>query len=503
MPAPSIAQLEPAVREGLPAFTRRWLEYARQLKYYNRQGEHLIRPRSGEDPTDYERRTKLSSRITYRVIEALGRGLYSPGPTRSTTPKGIQEWYEAVGEANHLDDLLGRVDKLAWLHGFAGIQVLPGTGPKPVNFYPWRADEVAVFCSEDDPCCPWAVVTRSLFETRDRLRYQLWTDNQVRTYWSKQGDTEQLLPTGARELAYDPAASGEHGLGCLPFAWAHNECPVDTFYTPGLGGSLADCNAAVDVRLSDLDQAIASFCIPRQYSRNVSSMAQFQHRPGDYIDLVGAAPDKDADVFFRQPEINVDQVWLHIRNYLNSTLADLGLPMLADVGDAQVLPESGIAIAMRDSDLVELWQARHPRFCRFEQDLFRVALTVAGSFHREAALLGAAQRPEALEVVFPEPRIAMPTLDRDAQDQSSIEAGWKSRIMVLQERYGLTRSGALEKLRQIEQDKLDEAEIVAEVVGESPPAKTPVPLDEDSTDERETEVPGEESTGEESNPAGD
>ena len=156
---PPLESLQGALKGGLLDQVRRWNAFGRELTYYERRnGEATILPRPAEDPASFEARQKPCSRLTYRVVETLGQGLYRPGPSRTYTGSAeVEAWYEDALARNVINDLLQRADKLAWLHGVFAIQVAPGNARRPVCLYPWRADEFAVGACGPDGCpLPWS-----------------------------------------------------------------------------------------------------------------------------------------------------------------------------------------------------------------------------------------------------------------------------------------------------------------------------------------------------------
>jgi hypothetical protein len=456
---PNLSRVEPDVRKGLPAQAGRWREAARVLSYYEGRNAALILPREGEDPADFAGRQKLTSKITQKVVKELGKGLYAPGPTRTLqSSPAADAFYQEVAAANHLNGLMQAADRMAWLHGCFAIQVEVARD-RPIRLWPWMASEFAVFLDDDDPTTPWAVCCRSKFEARNQLRYQLWDGLEVRTFWTRPGDTDPFLVRGDRVLDFDPSMSGPHGYGCLPFVFVHNERPLCEFWTAGVGTQLADTNAVLDVRLSDLDQTIGMFSNPRMFGQNVHTAVRYTSIPGAVMDLVPLDREKPADVFFRQPELMVQDVWMHIANYANQTLLDLDLPLT--VLPDQMQPESGVAIVARRMPLIDLWRSRQEPFKGYESRLARAILTVAGSFYRRPELLGAAaSAAEKLLVEFPEAQLPLPTPERDVQDDWEVAHGIKSLTQCVMERRGCTRAQAREVLAQVAEDRAEETKII-------------------------------------------
>lgn len=458
MTQPSLDTIEPEIRQGLPGEATRWLEAMRQLAYWEDRGADLIRPRPDESPADFECRPKLTAGLTRRAIGELAKGLYQPGPTRElSAPAGPVTWYDQTLTANQADSIWQTADAFAHLHGVFAIGCLPtGSEAMPVRLDPWRADEFAVWLADDDPRTPWAVCVRSLFSARRQVRYQAWTSEEVRTYWTEPGDTDAIGKQG-RVCRIDPELSGPHTMGVLPFVFVHDSPPVCEFWTAGKGKALADADRVLDITMSDLAQAITAFCIPPTFVENAASVSRSVHRPGSFVELLAANRDKDVRVFHAQPDLQIEEVWHHVRAYANHVLQKLDLPLTVDL-EATSGVESGVAIVARRMPLLQLWQARAVHFEGYERRLKEVVLQVGGSYFGRPDLTAAATAD--LLVEFPPPRLPLPTPDRNDADEWELTQGLTSRVRLMMERHGLTRKQALGRLRQIAEDTAEEGAIL-------------------------------------------
>jgi hypothetical protein len=448
---PSLDLIEPEIREGLPREIPRWTQAARELMYWDMRGVELIRPRPAETPGDFASRPKLTFQLVRRAVHELGKGLYCPGPSRELAGGG-RELYDRVTAANSLNGMLQHGDRMAYLHGVFCIGVMPDAS-RGVRLDPWRADEFAVWMSDDDPRTPSAVCVRSHFPARRQLRYQAWTSREVRTYWSAVGDCDPTR-TRSASLQLDPAMSEDHALGVLPFVFLHNESPVCSFWTPGYGRPLADANAALDQQLSDLAHSVQVFCIPERFAENLSNAGAMFHVPGGLIELTSRDKTREAKIFSAQPDLRVEEVWVHLLKYANQILSDLDLPLTVDPNERSY-PESGVALVVRQRPLIQLWQARGESFKAYETALARTILAVAGKY----GAAGVPGGPAELTVTFPEPQLPLPTPERDAADRWEIEMGLTSRIRLAMERYGLTRAQAVARLEQTSDDYAEERRI--------------------------------------------
>lgn len=457
-------RFEREVLDGLPCSAHRRREQARQLAYYEMRGADLIRPRPAEGPADFEARPKVCTRVVRRVVHELAKGLYAQPPTRTLPgPAGVV-YDQAVVAGGRLDALLLAADRFAWLHSAFAIQAEPTGDPaRPVELYPWRADEFEVFFTGDDPSTPAAVCVVSAFPDRKQVRYQLWDAVEVRTYWTEVGDTDPIGRAG-RRLAFDRSASAEHGLGVLPFVFFHDEPPIQCFWRGGsIGKTLSDLSRVIDEQLSDLSQAVQVHCLPRTYAENVRAVADL-HVPGSLLQVLPSDQTRDARIFHAQPDLQVAEVWSHCLNLTNQALQDLDLPLIA-MPEAWSNPESGVAIVARRMPLIDLWRSRRPQWVAAEQRLAAVALAVAGVPLAD---------PRALAVVYPEPALPLPTPERAAADRDELELGTKSLIQLVQERYGLTRAQAIERLNQVTEDRVEVERILGLATSTDPNEPDPI-----------------------------
>lgn len=458
----NLEYVDQQIRKGLPDQAQTWEQFNNELAYYLNEGHRKIPSRESEQAIDKQARPKLALHITHKVVNELAKGLYAhPGPCRKVTNSPEADLlFQAVAKEHRLNRVLHRVDKLTYLHGVCGVQVVPHldsahkrrTGedrlkdPKcPVRFRVWPANQFTVWTEDCDPSCPWAVVTRSFIDGRERL--QLWTDEFVRTYMAK----SKLLvsPVTSDQFDLDAASSGANPFGVIPFVFAHNEDATDEFWTPGLGHSLVNTCFYLDQVLSDLTQAVETFCIPEKYSRNLSVSTRMVHRPGDPMDLMERDPSKDADVFFRQPELAVEPTWMLIERTVNETLEGLDVPIRMSV-DASNQPESGIALTIRRIPIIDKWRIRQDAFKHFECKLARLAASVAAAsvVPLNSQLLVLSQTLE-LEVDFPEYSFPIPSVEKDASDDWELQHGLTDEIQIMMERYNLTESQAIERFRKL------------------------------------------------------
>jgi hypothetical protein len=455
-----LEDVEKECRKGLTDHEQTWAQFRREIAYYLNEGHRFVPSREAEQAIDKQARPKLGLHITHKVVNELAKGLYAhPGPTRkvANSPEA-DNLYQAVCKEHRLNKVLHKVDRMTYLHGVCGVQVVPNldaaksrkTGTPalkspdaPVKFRTWTADEFAVWTEDDDPSCPWAVVIKSVVGGKTRL--QLWTDEAIQTYYS--AGKVILGPTSEDTFYLDPSQSGPNPFGVLPFVFCHNEDNTDGFWTPGLGNTLVNTCFWLDQVLSDSTHAVQTYCMPEKYSRNLSVSSRLVNRPGDPMELIERDPSKDADVFFRQPDLAVPAVWMQIENTVNETLEGLDIPFQIQI-QATAQPESGVALIVRKAPLFDKWRIRQDCFKHFECRLARLAARVAAVSTNNETLAVMADTLE-LDVEFPEYSFPIPSLEKDQSDEWELSHGLTDEVELIKQRYGLTERQAFERLELI------------------------------------------------------
>lgn len=446
MPKQNLIDLDSRILGGLAEETAVWGQKYRQLDYYDKDNAKYI-------GKAYDGRRKVASYLTYQVVNELGKWLYSPGPFRVIrNSKEADDYYQTVVKSNDLNSKFQRGDELSTLHGAFALQISPSDDPgKPLKVYTWSACEFYPYFQDDDPSVVWAVLVRSIVPLRQQVRYQLFSDTEVRTYWSKPGD-DRPLPNGVgRELTFE--SSVEHGLGCLPFVFLHAKPPVMGFYEGELGRALCHINHIIDTKQSDLAHALELYSVPRSYAINVSSNTEMREVAGSPTHLVGDSIGTKPELFFLQPNIDVESAWLDIDNLINRALVELDIPLQVRI--EQSAPESGTAQLVRRMSLITRNTSRMPQWEGYEKELAGKILTIGG-FREEADKLD-------MTVDYPVPAlsVAVTQNDQDLADKFALDNGLKSRVQIIAERRGITREEAREVYREIQEDNGFETSLIA------------------------------------------
>lgn len=473
----SLDVIEEEIEAGLPLHADRLaLAFDCEEFFAGRNAAYIPR-RESEEWRDYVKRPKRTSKITRKVVRTLAEGLYNPGPTRKVANGAAADSFlEDVYEKNHVNAVLKQADRQATLNGFCAIQAhVTGRPEKPILLYLWGAHEVVVWTWPDDPTEAWAVVTitrerRSKGSTQEqRVRYDAWSRDEHRVYrskWQGMPMPQQFVQQQYRSLfgqpatfligeSGEPAGSGKNPYGVLPFSFVHDELVVSDFYEGGIGQPLMECNAEVDRELSDLAQHTREFMDPDRFTRGVSPSWRREKRAGQWQALV---PNKSTledggvqpEAFLVQGKMATEEIWYNIQSYVNNTLEDLDVPLVA-VRDDTNQHLSGIAIAAKYLPLLERTRARQPLFGVAETDLAEMVLMVAGSAYGKPELQAAAADLD-LNLVWPIPRTPLTDTSADLHDKFELDEGIKSLVDVVAGRQGITHDQAKEQIQRVAED---------------------------------------------------
>lgn len=456
-----------------------WDGYAANQGFYDRLNRVYFEAhsrREAEGVRDFDERPKQFSYMVYRAVKCLTQRLYTPGPSRTINPPAAAEFLTAVYDSAKINAVLQRADVLATLNGVCAVQsVAPADDAEPIRLYLWGRHEFKVYHADDDPMRPVVVVTKSIVpgtkRGHKRRKYQVWSADQYATYYTR--DFDDRLPEGTAGDQLNPAESGANPYGQLPFAFIFHELPVDRFDSSGgLGTSLRECNLEVDRMLSDLAELLEAYNRPLGFARNVPQEWVYP-RKADRFALLRRAPSAEelggeADVFFLQPQVDVESAWKHITEYQNAVFEDLEIPIRAVRGQATATAESGVAILAQMAPLTDYIRARQPAFGLYEQELARMVLRTAGTYYGRGDLVTAADALE-LDLLWPPIAPPVPSQEFDTVLQSRYSLGQMSLLQLIQASYGVTRDGAISHVEQMEIDRI----AVEKITGEPEPHPAP------------------------------
>jgi hypothetical protein len=453
---PPLSSILDDVRKGLPRERQRLEEAARAERYY--QFDNPVEPlkRRDEMDDDFALRTKRFSRITRTVVRKLAEPLYNPGPTRMWEgDASVQAWLDNVYATASINARMQSADRAATLSHVAALQPeTTGDLKRPVRVWLWKAHEFAVFCPENDPITPFAVATIEAVPTSDLrvfTRYRVYTAWEYATFHSEPYGKGSMYREAATQVMEESGPSRTPGV--LPFVFVRNEAPDSQFWAGGIGPALVSANAVADRRLTDIEDHIANYLDPIIWAKNIPANARLVRVNGEIMVVPNMPETKTGDMGegpqlnVLQPTLGVESAWADLRAYLDTTLEELEVPLTVIRSDAST-DLSGVAIVAKQLPLIDRTRARQTPFTETESELAAKMLAVAGVVGGDPALVAAARDPK-LVCLWPEPKIPLPTPERNESDEWELRMGITSPLEVLARRRGITIQQAEEVAKQV------------------------------------------------------
>lgn len=448
------------VARGLPNERERLAAAIENQAYADLEYSAYDEKREGETEFDFVRRPKKRTGFFHQVLGRLCSHTYNPGPRRSAEDGGLDALLQQAYEQNHIDGLMNEAERLSTINDVAAVQVR-WTGDRrpdrPIDLQLWGAEEFAVFESPDDPREPEAVVT--IDRVDHTTRYRVWFADLVHSFSTDKAGGGSGRDTRGGVIAYEEVGSPRpNPYGVLPFAFVPYRAQVRQFWTKGPGTFLRNSEATANRELSELAEAIVKYSCPIGWFKNVGPEFNPEIGPGRFMRLMRGGPSYGGDGYessgepdagYLQAQLEIEAIWQDVRNTLDQAAEACDLPPSALRLDYTDAP-SGISIVCRTFPLIERARQRRPIYQRAETELARVIRGV------NAAMTGTAPSPATsvrVLLAWPEPRIPIPGPDRDLSDAWEIQLGSKSRLNVIEERYGLTRDQAIRHLEQVAEDE--------------------------------------------------
>ncbi len=426
------------------------------LDFYNLENHLRMVKRPAESDEDFAARPKLTSSLTKRVMDVLSKHLYNPGPARRiASDADCDKWLQDVYRTSQINAVFQAADKFACLNGTIALQVAATGDPaKPILIHFHDRCDFEFWPSPDNPKVPFAVCTISRYD--ETTTFVIWTRLEYITFKTKK---VELNGMGGRVADYVADESETHNYGCLPFAFVHDELPVRTLDVPGIGSHIRRANAAIDVKQSNLGQSVEYYGRPAGFTKGVDTNWRPLMRPGSFQ----AIPEKekldgqsnDAEVFYLQPNLDIEGCWNDISRFKDDTIEESGVPLSA-VRMNQSAVASGTALMSEQMPLLTRAKERQQPFAVYETELAKVVLTVGGNYYGKPELLTCAETMD-YRLIWPEPRLPMPGDDRNQEDQADLQMGQTSEIEIMMRRRGITREEALEQIEQLAKDQADAA----------------------------------------------
>ena len=479
------------VKQGCTSHER-CLIRARELQdWYDGDSEKYVAFRPAEDALSWLTRPKRVSFITRQAVNKLTSHLYKPGPRhrRITADASVDAWYNRVAQDIQLNGLMQQADRLATLHGLVMIGIYPTGNPaRPINYHLFPRHDFAFWTSPDDPRMATAVCTITK-SGADTIRYRLWTKTHYYTFFK--GKTWGYTPGGWNVARFDPAQSGPHPYGVLPFAFVTHELPTTELETKGLGHLLTKINRALNIDKSNLALWVHHYARPLGFVTGVGPEWRPRFIDGGFVPLVVRHNStEDAPVVpeakYLESNIDISAIREYIRGEANDALRELDIPVSIEAqsdGQGGARMASGISIAAQDADLITYAKGRQPLFELHETHLARLvcqigACPVAGLPSIEGALRAFAVDP-SLRLAWPEPSIDLPGPDRDNTDTFELRYDLTDPIELLMRRQGLTEDEAIGQFRAIQRRKM-----IAATLANNPSAQI-----ENASDDQRVEPP--------------
>jgi len=465
---PSLDLIEDEITSGLKNEAERMDDALRADDYYRGLNEQYLEKRVDESDQQFKARPKRTSRFAYEVSRLLSNQLWPTHPQREVEGDTVlSAWYSAIVADVKADVRLVSADRASVLGHVAAIELeATGQPDRPLCWWVWRPHEFCVWIQDDDPTRPWAVATRSKVKagSKWRTRIRAWSSVERRTYYSRPYGFGE--PSAGRVVYYDASESGPSPYpGVLPFSFVRYEPAVCEFWEGGLGQTLVDCNAEIDRSMSDLAQHVQVFLNPAKWARGMPIEAQLRVDPDNFVHLPADPMARVGDmritpeIGYLQAQLAVDSAWNDLRNYVDQTLEELGVPATIVRTASSSTDLSGVALVAKAIPFYEGARARQPNANEIETDLFARSCAVVGLLHNEASLLAAAADPK-LVVTWPEPKVPMPTADRDTADQWELDQGLTDPIEVLARRRGITIAQAREVAKDIAERRAEWARLM-------------------------------------------
>lgn len=449
-------RIERAICDGLPAERERILCAQKNRVFFDGHNASEIPSRQAEDRLDYDMRPKHVSFLTRKVVRSLTSRTYAPGPTRSLGDEAATQWLERVYQDTGANALWHDADREATLQGVCGFQVAATGDPKrPIRIHLWTAEELAVWCPDDDALTPQAVCT--ITQDGAETSYTLYTAAGVRRYRTKKSQfgmaRQTIEPTGPWEA---------NPYGVLPFAFVHFERPVRSFWVQGLGSLVRQINARADEKLSELDEAQRFYLKPILLASGVPPGWRPKIQPGRFNIVPfrpgqNGAPSAEPKVWALQVPVDVGSAWLDIQNTIETGLSDLDIPVAAYRSE-QSSVKSGAAMVTEQAPLMDYARERRRYYGGDpEAGLMRLVLAIGGGYYDwadaglKAALLAESADPH-ITMTWPDD-LRVPTLEDSQVQAQDLDLHLTSRIKVIMQERGFSREQAERELAEIVADE--------------------------------------------------
>ena len=347
----------------------------------------------GESATEFLRRPhKQFMNLTRVVIDVLSQLYRRPVERQLDADNRVRERIQRIWDRNTPDRLLLGIDRLTRLQGVSAVRVSHEQGE--VRYWPWPAHRLICIPDCDRPDVPSAVIA---FAAGDGSLAHVWSPERVSTV------------AGGRILSEQ-----EHGLGLIPFAFVHDQLPVDGFWTEGRGRAVAFANAEFNTKLSELAHTVAmqGFGVMEIVNPDPSQDIAIGPARAIAFNVSGAEP---FGVNFKSPNAPITDLIADLEFFVRTLLQTQRIPesvLSVNVG-ANV---SGVSVLAQQTPVLEDRVERQQVFRGFEQQLIDISLAV---LREHEGIHGEAH----VHVNYPEPQLEQNATERMQVDDWRLRHG--------------------------------------------------------------------------------
>jgi hypothetical protein len=462
---------------------------ARELQdWFEGDTEKFVSFKPSEDSLSWLTRPKRVSFITRQAVMKLTSHLYKPGPRarKVAADDAVDAWYRRVAQDLQLNALLKRCDELLTLQGLCAVGMYAtGDRARPVNYHLYPRTDFDVWTDPRDPRLPVAVCTVTKID-HETTRFRLWTASAYYTFF--RAKSWGATAGGWGQARYDPAQSGPHGYGALPFVVLSHELPTTTLETRGLGYLLAKINRALNIDKSNLAHWVHHYGRPLGFVKGVGPEWRPKFIDGGFVTLPyrqtsSEAPATTPDVSYLQAQLDVAGLRAYIVGEANGALAELDVPLTLHVqsdGGGGSMGSSGLALESANGALITYAKGRQPVWEVHESKVLALACRAGAhpDAHQDDALAAALRATAAdpgLRVVWPEVYSDLPSRDRDDSDTWELLNDLTDPIELLMRRQGLTEPEAADAFANVQRRKAVAMRIVAASQAETDAPAAPAP----------------------------
>lgn len=433
------------------------------------------------------RDTAVTTNLYESWVDLLTKYLYAGTPKRMIPDNpAVSDYLAKIYSQSNIDAVLTDANKYALVGDVSAIQVLINEPvdedetdallalhAPAVSHKVWPADQFTVWTHPDNATLPWAVGVIDYYDQQRRLR--VWTSSRIVTYVTAKFDHSQ--PWSG--TAYTLLDEEENPLGFLPFCFCWWKPPTSDFWTKGPGELLCLRQEAITARLWKQNDDIL-YQRPILNGRNLRSDVQIpdRYQAGDMLKLFPIM-----DQLGDGPEPSIEYAYCDLSYLsLDREQIDWDLQMFADsigIPEAawrmsQNSAASGAAITAEQVPLLDAADRRQKaNLVRLERDLALVTLMAANQYlggDNPVLVEALSNREFDVAVNWGQPIHNRPGAEMDNHLRFKMDYGTASQALAISIEEGITLEQAREKLAEIQEDRLAEARMNAQITaaGQAP-----------------------------------